>query len=136
MAPDFTLTDSQGAPIRLSALRGRVVLVNFWATWCQPCRFEIPLLAGFQQVYRDRGLAVLGVALDESGWTTVKPYAEAERINYPVVIDDGRISDLFGGLKAVPTTLIIDRQGRIAATHLGLCQKSEYESDIVAVLNE
>jgi cytochrome c biogenesis protein CcmG/thiol:disulfide interchange protein DsbE len=90
----------------------------------------------FQQEYRDRRFMVLGVALDEEGWSAVRPYADAKKINYPVMVGDDRISDLFGGLKAVPTTLIIDRLGRIAATHIGLCQRSEYEGDIRAVLNE
>ena len=136
MAPDFTLDDSSGRPVRLSQLRGGVVLLNFWATWCAPCRVEIPMFIGFQRAYRDRNFCVLGVALDEDGWRVVRPYADAKKINYPIVVGNSRISDLFGGLKAVPTTLIIDKQGRIAATHVGLCNKSDYEDDIKAVLNE
>ena len=136
MAPDFTLNDSSGKPVRLSEFRGNVVLLNFWATWCTPCKVEIPMFIGFQQAYRDRKFVVLGIALDEEGWSAVRPYADLRQINYPIVIGDDRTSDLFGGLKAVPTTLVIDRQGRIAATHIGLCQKSDYEQDIEAVLNE
>jgi cytochrome c biogenesis protein CcmG/thiol:disulfide interchange protein DsbE len=136
MAPDFTLNDSTGKLVSLSEFRGQVVLLNFWATWCAPCRVEIPLLAGLQQAYRDRGFVVLGIALDEDGWNVVRPYADAKKINYRVMVADDKISDVFGGLKAVPTTLIIDKYGRIAATHIGLCQKSEYEGDIKAVLNE
>ena len=135
MAPDFTLTDSAGLPVSLSEFRGQVVLLNFWATWCAPCTSEIPLLVGFQQAYRNRGLVVLGITLDD-GWNVVRPYADAKKINYRVLMADQKISDLFGGLKGVPTTLIIDRRGRIAATHVGLCQKQEYENDIQAVLNE
>jgi peroxiredoxin len=78
----------------------------------------------------------LGVALDDDGWNAVKPYADAKKINYPVLVGDDKIAERFGGLKAVPTTFIIDRQGRIAATHVGLCQRSEYENDIRAVLKE
>ncbi len=136
MAPDFTLSDSKGNPVKLSDFRGDVVLLNFWATWCAPCRVEIPMFIEFQQAYHDRNFVVLGVALDDQGWSVVKPYADARQINYPVVVGNDRISDLFGGLNAVPTTLIIDRQGRIAATHVGLCRKSEYQGDIQAVLNE
>lgn len=136
MAPDFTLNDSSGKAVTLSELRGDVVLLNFWATWCAPCRIEIPMFIGFQEAYRDRNFAVLGVALDEAGWDAVRPYADAKKINYPVMVGNETIADLFGGLKAVPTTIIIDRQGRVAATHIGLCQEREYEGDIQAVLNE
>lgn len=136
MAPDFILSDRNGKPVELSQFRGDVVLLNFWATWCAPCRQEIPFFIGFQQVYRDRGFVALGVALDEDGWNSVKPYADAKKINYPVLVGDDKVSERFGGLKAVPTTFIIDRQGRIAATHVGLRQKSEYENDLRAVLNE
>ena len=136
IAPDFTLNDSTGKAVRLSELRGAVVLLNFWATWCAPCRTEIPMFIGFQKAYCDRNFVVLGVALDEGGWNAVRPYADAKKINYPVMVGNETIADLFGRLKAVPTTIIIDRQGRIAATHIGLCQKSEYEGDIQAVLNE
>jgi cytochrome c biogenesis protein CcmG/thiol:disulfide interchange protein DsbE len=136
MAPEFTLNDSSDKPVRLSQLRGDVVLLNFWATWCAPCGVEIPMFIGFQRAYRDRNFVVLGVALDEDGWSVVRPYADAKKIDYPIVVGNDRISELFGGLKAVPTTLIIDRQGRVAATHIGLCKKSDYEDDIKAVLNE
>lgn len=136
MAPDFTLSDRNGNRVKLSQFRGDVVLLNFWATWCAPCRQEIPFFIGFQQAYRDRGFVALGIALDDDGWNSVKPYADAKKINYPVLVGDDKVSDLFGGLKAVPTTFIVDRQGRIAATHVGLCQRSEYENDLRAVLNE
>ena len=136
MAPDFTLNDISGMPVKLSEFRGKVVLLNFWATWCGPCKVEIPMLMGLEEAYRNRDFVVLGVALDEDGWNAIKPYAEARRISYRVMAGNDQISSLFGGLDAVPTTFIIDRNGRIAATHVGLCQKSEYESDIKTVLNE
>jgi hypothetical protein len=90
----------------------------------------------FKQIYRDRGFFVLGVELDEDGWNAVRSHADAKKINYRVMVADDKISDAFGGLKAVPTTLVIDKRGRIATTHLSLCQKSEYEGDINTVLNE
>jgi cytochrome c biogenesis protein CcmG/thiol:disulfide interchange protein DsbE len=136
MAPDFTLNDLSGKLVTLSQLRGDVVLLNFWATWCAPCRMEIPMFIAFQQAYRDRDFVVLGVSLDDGGSKVVRPYVDAKRMDYPVMVGDDRISNLFGGLKAIPTTLIIDRQGRVAATHIGLCQKSEYERDIRTALNE
>jgi peroxiredoxin len=136
MAPDFTLSDSSGKPVKLSELRGNVVLLNFWATWCGPCKVEIPWFKEFQQDYRRRGFAVVGVSLDEDGWNAVKPYVDAHAVNYRVVVGNDNLAQLYGGLESLPTTLIIDRSGRIAANHTGLCSRSEYESDIQAVLNE
>lgn len=136
MAPDFTLEDASGAPVTLSQFRGKVVLLNFWATWCIPCGAEIPMLTEFQQAYKDRDFVVLGVSMDDEGWKAVRPYVDSRKVNYPVMIANERISKLFGGLKAIPETLIIDRSGRIAATHIGLCSKSEYENDIKVLLNE
>ncbi|HEY6344083.1 MAG TPA: TlpA disulfide reductase family protein [Bryobacteraceae bacterium] len=135
-APDFTLNDSTGAPVTLSAFRGQVMLLNFWATWCAPCRVEIPMLMELQRAHRDGRFAVLGVALDDAGWKAVKPYVQERKIDYPVLVADDRIADLFGGLQAVPTTLMIDKQGRVASTHLGLLQKSECENIVNLLLNE
>jgi peroxiredoxin len=135
-APDFTLDDAAGTPVRLSEFRGRVVLLSFWATWCVPCRTEIPWFMGFQERYRNRGLAALGVSLDEDGWKSVKPYIAGMKVNYPVMVANGDIASRYGGLASLPVTLIIDKAGRIAVTHVGLCPKSEYEAAINAMLAE
>jgi peroxiredoxin len=136
MAPDFTLTDASGQSVKLSESRGKVVLLNFWATWCAPCEREIPWFVEFQRANEGRGFTVLGVSMDEGGWASVKPYIGRKGVNYPVMIGNDGVAGLFGGLKTIPLTLIIDRYGRIAAIHAGLCRKDEYESDIRAVLNE
>ena len=136
MAPDFTLTDASGRSVRLSDLRGKVVLLNFWATWCSPCKREIPWFVEFQKTNESRGFAVLGVSMDEGGWSAVKPFLEVNQVNYPVVIGDDHVAGLYGGLPSLPMTVIIDRAGRIAAIHEGLCRRDEYESDIRALLNE
>lgn len=136
LAPDFTLDDVSGHAITLSALRGKVVLLNFWATWCPPCGQEIPWFIEFQQSLREQGLTVLGVSMDRGGWNLVKPYIEARHVNYSVVIADENVARLFGGLKSIPLTLIIDTSGRIAAIHAGLCRKDEYQTDIGLILNE
>jgi len=136
MAPEFELTDSSGKTVKLSDFRGKVVLLNFWATWCAPCKVEIPWFIEFQKTYRDQGFTVMGVSLDEDGWKSVKPFVDDRVVNYPVVIGDADVTRMYGGLEAMPTTLVIDRSGRIAAFHVGLCSKNEYEADIRTVLNE
>lgn len=136
LAPDFTLRNAFGQQVSLSEFRGKVVLLNFWATWCGPCEQEIPWFVEFQQANKERGFDVLGVSMDEGGWTTVRPYIEKKRINYRVMIGNDEVAGLFGGLQSIPLTIIIDRLGRVAAVHAGLCRKDEYEGDITAVLNE
>lgn len=136
VAPDFTLNDASGKPVTLSEFRGKVVLLNFWATWCPPCRIEIPWFSEFQEAYGDSDLVVLGVSLDEDGWKSVKPYMEAKGMSYRVMVGNDDLASLYGGLKALPTTLIIDRSGRIAVTHVGLCNRREYESGVNTLLHE
>lgn len=136
MAPDFTLNDASGEPIKLSNYRGKVVLLNFWATWCPPCKVEIPWFVQFQRTYEDRGFVVLGVSLDENGWESVRPYLTQNQITYPVMIGDGNLTARYGGVTSLPATFIIDRSGRIASAHLGLASKSEYVSGIEEVLKK
>jgi peroxiredoxin len=134
-APDFALPDSQGNTIRLSAYRGQVVVVNFWATWCNPCLVEIPWFIEFQQKHGSAGFTVIGVSLDE-GWAEISPYMAKQAINYPVVLGKMDVLQSYSGLESLPTTLILDRQGRVSATHVGLVSKSVYEHDILTALAE
>jgi thiol-disulfide isomerase/thioredoxin len=134
-APDFTLKDSMGRPVKLSDFKGKVVLLNFWATWCGPCKIEIPWLIEFEQQYKEQGLVVLGVSMDEEGWEVVKPYVEKSKINYRVLIGDDMTAQLYGGVDSLPTSFVLDRQGRIASTHTGLVSKSTFENDIKTLLS-
>jgi len=134
-APDFVLDDAAGTPVRLSDLRGKVVLLNFWATWCAPCGIEIPWFIEFRKTHQEAEFEVLGVSLDEGGWSAVKPYVDAHTINYRIVVGDDDLAQSYGA-NSLPTTFIIDRSGRIAATYAGIRAKSEYEGDIKAVLAE
>jgi cytochrome c biogenesis protein CcmG/thiol:disulfide interchange protein DsbE len=136
LAPDFTLQDASGRDVRLGDLRGKVVLLNFWATWCRPCAVEIPWFVEFQREYKDRGFEVLGVSLDEEGWQVVRPFLEKHRTNYRVMVGNDNIAKLYGGVEALPTTLIIDRAGRIVATHTGLVDRGLYGAEIQAALAE
>jgi peroxiredoxin len=136
VAPDFTLADAQGANIKLSDYKGKVVLLNFWATWCGPCQVEIPWFEEFENKYKDRGFTVLGVSVDDDGWKAVKPYIAQKRMNYPVLLGNEKVSDLYGGVDSIPTTLMVDRDGKIAATHVGLESKSTYEKEVVKLLGD
>jgi peroxiredoxin len=134
-APDFTLKDIDGKPVKLSDYKGKVVLLNFWATWCGPCKIEIPWFMDFEQNYKDKSFAVLGISLDEDGWESVKPYIAQKKINYRVVIGTEQVAQLYGEVDSLPTTFMIDREGRVAAVHVGLVSKSDYIHDIVQLLD-
>jgi peroxiredoxin len=135
-APDFTLRDAEGRQVKLSDYTGKVVLLNFFATWCAPCRVEIPWFMDFEKEFKDRGFAVLGVSMDEDGWEAVKPYIERMRVNYRVLMGDSLVSDLYGGVDSLPTSFMIDRNGRVARVHVGLVNRSEYQNDINALLDQ
>ena len=134
LAPNFTLKDIDGKPVKLSDYRGKVVLLNFWATWCGPCKIEIPWFMDFEQTYKDKNFAVLGISLDEDGWDAVKPFIEQRKINYRVVIGTEQVATQYGDVDSLPTTFLIDREGRVAAVHVGLVSKSDYTHDIVELL--
>ena len=136
-APDFTLKDASGNSVKLSDYRGKVVLLNFWATWCGPCALEIPWFVEFQQQLKSRGLEVVGVSMDEEGWSAIKPFIAEHKVNYRVLLGNDSVSQLYGGVDSLPTTFIIDRDGRIAVPpHVGLAGKNEYLNEIQSVLNE
>ena len=136
VAPDFQLQSLDGKDLRLSSLRGKAVLLNFWATYCGPCKVEIPWFIEFEKNYSGRGLAVLGVSMDEDGWKVVTPYVESKKMNYPVLLGNEQVAGLYGGLDALPTTLILDRTGKIASAHTGLVGKDTYEKEIQQLLAE
>ena len=133
-APEFALKDADGKTVRLSDYKGKVVLLDFWATWCGPCKIEIPWLKEFQRKFRDRGFEIIGVSMDDEGWQVVKPFVAELGINYRIVIGDDSTAQLYGGVDALPTTFVIDREGKIAAVHVGLTGKGEIEHGIEQVL--
>jgi peroxiredoxin len=136
-APDFGLIDAHGAPFRLSAHRGKVVLVDFWATWCAGCKVEIPWFIEFQKKYQTKGLTSVGVAMDEEGWAKVRPYLADHPISYPVVVGNlDLLQKTFGLPPNLPITLLIDRRGRIAESHVGMVDKDKWENRILELLKE
>jgi len=135
-AANFTLADASGAKVALTDYKGKVVLLNFWATWCGPCKVEIPWFMEFNKTYKDRGLAVVGVSLDDDGWKSVKPYLAEKKIDYTVVVGNDAVSKSYGDVDSLPTTFIIDQDGRIAFTHTGLVSKDTYEKEIQSLLGD
>jgi cytochrome c biogenesis protein CcmG, thiol:disulfide interchange protein DsbE len=118
IAPDFSRVDLDGREIRLSSYRGKVVLLNFWATWCAPCIAEIPRFAQWQRKYGERGLQVLGVSMDDDEAAVRTAYRRL-RMTYPVVMGDEKVGELYGGVFGLPLTLLIDRTGQIRFRHEG-----------------
>jgi peroxiredoxin len=133
-APDFSLKDADGKVVHLSDYKGKVVLLDFWATWCGPCKIEIPWFMDMQRKNKDKGFEVLGVAMDDEGWEVVKPFLADLGVNYRVVIGNDSTADTYGGVDALPTTFLIDRSGKIAAVHVGLASKKDFEDGIQELL--
>jgi cytochrome c biogenesis protein CcmG/thiol:disulfide interchange protein DsbE len=135
-APEIGLV-AGGETKRLASLKGRVVILDFWATWCGPCALEIPWFIEFQQQYRNQGFEVVGVSMDEEGWPVVKPYIAQRKINYRVLLGNDSVGQLYGGVESLPTTYLIDREGRIAfPPHIGLAAKNEYLNEIQSLLRD
>jgi thiol-disulfide isomerase/thioredoxin len=132
-APAWELKDLDGKLVKSSDFDGRVVILDFWATWCAPCKVEIPGFVELQKEYRDRGLVVVGVSLDEDGPAKIKRFVTQFGMNYPVVLGDAGLMKDFGGT-AIPTTVIIDRSGNIVARHVGFVPKETIENEIKPLL--
>jgi cytochrome c biogenesis protein CcmG/thiol:disulfide interchange protein DsbE len=133
-APDFSITDLDGQTVALRSYRGKVVLLNFWATWCEPCRKEIPRFLEFQKQYGPQGFQVLGVSLDDSD-KPVRKFRDEFKITYPVVMGDAKLAESYGGVLGLPISFIIDQDGRIAAKHVGAVDLAIMEGKIRELLN-
>ncbi len=131
-APDFDLKvlGGQGKTLQLSSLKGKAVIVSFWATWCEPCKIEMPWLVELQKKYGPQGLQVVGVALDDADEKTISDFARKMKVNYPVVIGTERVADMYGGVVALPITFWLDRSGKIVDHVMGLESESEMEESI------
>jgi cytochrome c-type biogenesis protein len=141
--PDVTFQDLQGNKVDLASMKGKVVLVNFWATWCDPCRAEIPILIGLQKQYGGQGYVTLGVAMDDDGKKVVDPFVEKSRFDvngqptamtYPILLGNDDISTKFGGLLGMPTTFLINREGKIAKRYIGILSEPQITKDVKAQL--
>lgn len=132
--PDFTLTSTEGQEIKLSDYKGKIIVLDFWATWCPPCRKGIPDLISIQKEYPE-DVVILGISLDTQTKADVVPFMKKIGINYPVVYGNMEVTQLYGGVDAIPTSFIIDQKGNIVAQHVGLVAKSEYTNKIKKLLD-
>jgi thiol-disulfide isomerase/thioredoxin len=132
---DFTLTDVEGRRVRLAEYSGRVILVNFWATWCAPCKTEIPWLNELHERFRERGLAVIGVSVDDAV-EKIRPFAQSMKMSYPVLVGVGEdgFKESLGPLLGYPTTLLISRAGEICIRHVGITEKARLEREVRSLL--
>lgn len=133
-APDFVLKDINGNSVRLSDYRGKAVVLNFWATWCPPCKTEMPWLVDLRDKYHSQGLEIIGVALDEAGKDEIAKFAHDMKLDYPVVIGDDTTADAYGDVHALPTTFYIDRDGKIVSRVVGIVGKGEIEDNMKEAL--
>ncbi len=145
-APAFTLQDLQGAKVSLGSYKGKAVLVNFWATWCGPCKIETPWLIELRNKYAAQGFEVLGISTegddlkpnDKAGWekqkAAIAKFVSQEKVPYPVLVNGDSLSQAYGGLDAMPTSFYIDRKGNVIAAQMGLTSESEIEANIKKAL--
>jgi thiol-disulfide isomerase/thioredoxin len=141
--PEVTFKDLQGLDVSLASLKGKVVVVNFWATWCEPCQVEIPWMIGFQQKYADRGFTLVGVAMDDDGKSAVEPFVQKSQfdvdgkkmaMNYPIVLGNDDLAAKFGGLLGLPTSIVISRDGKVVKRYIGLASQDDLDREIKSLL--
>ncbi len=135
-APSFTLQDLNGKPVSLSDFKGKVIVLDFWATWCPPCVMEMPHFIELYEQYKDQGFAMVGISLDHQGISVVKSFVRKYQVNYPILMTDGRVDKAYGGIPSIPTTFVIDSAGNIRQKYVGYRDKAVFEADIKAFLAE
>jgi len=133
VAPSFSLQDLEGKPLDLASYRGKVVLLNFWATWCTPCRGEIPHFVELQSQYGGRGLQIVGISMDD-GPAPVRNFYQEHKMNYPVALGTEKVAEAYGGVLGLPVTFLIDRDGRIAAKFTGAVEITLVQQKVIALI--
>lgn len=135
-APDFSLTSLDGKTLKLSDYHGKAVLLNFWATWCEPCKIEMPWFVELQNKYGAQGLQVLGVAMDDASPKEISEFAQKMGVNYPIVIGKEQVGDEYGGVQYLPSTFYVGRDGKIIERVFGLVSRSEIEANVQKALSQ
>jgi len=131
-APEFSLPDINGKTVSLSDFKGKVVILDFFASWCPPCRQEVPDFIELEKSYGDKGFAMVGVAVVTA--SEAKDFANNMGINYPVLVDDGKVSNVYGPIRSIPTTFVLDKNGKVAKFYIGFRPKEVFEKDIQELL--
>jgi peroxiredoxin len=134
-APDFALKTLDGKTLRLSELRGKAVVLNFWATWCPPCKVELPWFVDLQKQYGGQGLEIVGISEDEGGKDKVAQFVKEMGVNYTIAVDDDSVAEKYGDVEDLPTTFYIDRNGKIVEFAMGLVDRSEIETKMKAAMS-
>jgi len=135
-APNFILKDLNGKKVTLSDFKGKVIILDFWTTWCPPCRAEIPHLIDLYAAYRGRGLEVVGIALEPYNLRGVKDFIQRYRVTYPVLIGDNKVSADYGEIVSIPTTFVITQDAKIYRAYVGYQEKAVFEKDIQTLLRK
>lgn len=135
-APSFTLRDLNGKQVSLLDFKGKVVILDFWATWCGPCVIEIPHFIELYKQYKDQGFTMVGISLDRGGIGAVEAFVRKYKVNYPILMTDGRVDGVYGGIKYIPTTFVIDAASNIRQKYVGYKDKAVFEANIKALLAE
>jgi peroxiredoxin len=136
LAPDFTLSTPDGKTMKLSDFHGKAVLLNFWATWCEPCKVEMPWFVELQKKYGPQGLQVVGVAMDDADPGVIASFAQKMGVNYPVLVGKEEVGSQYGGIEYLPSTFYISRDGKVIDHVFGLVSRSEIESNIEKALSQ
>jgi peroxiredoxin len=135
-APDWTLKNLAGQTVSLSDFKGKVVVLDFWATWCPPCRAEIPHFIELQNEFKAKGVTIVGLSVDSIAPADVAKFAKDNGMNYPIVMADEKTATAYGADQGIPTTVVIDGKGNVVATHLGLTEKETFKGDIEKALSD
>jgi thiol-disulfide isomerase/thioredoxin len=136
IAPDFELTSLDGKSLKLSDLRGKAVLLNFWATYCGPCKIEMPWFVELQKEYGPQGFQIVGVAMDDASTEDIAKFAKEMGVNYPILLGKDSVAEAYGGVTVLPTTFFLDRDGRLIAREFGLRSRSDFVDDVKKALSQ